>query len=351
LLRNIYKQEIILYFMKSEKRVLLVLIVFIVIVISVIGVSASWWSTITGNAAKNTKVNVTVKASSNPPGVVYVNNISIINQATLANKDLNNGPASTSFLFNFWGYYDGGAMFMPGVSAGDDVSTYVDGNFSLGVKVRDIMKCNYRGVVANYDGLGLGHDAKNYTCNVTMWYYDDPTPNNWIMRVQVQTLPSGNSLWSPVNGTQTFRLNKLSYWDTDITSVNWTTNQITSNTPSPVLADNNISILNYGNVPIAYSSGSPPYNRLTLNATALTGETTPAQTFGASNFTAKQADLTPCSETGFTDSQWFLLTFTVNPGSGASTFLGFCAKTATNVLPQSYSSQTKPWQINLDYAP
>jgi len=340
---------------RGEKVLSGTIILTMVLVLSMGVVSANWFTDmfkignnkqVSGNegelASLNAKVNVTVKSSGQPPVVVKVDNVTFYAYSSGSGNNMNiNQPivpnlatTPTTFRVYFWAYFVDGNSMLPGTVSGQDVTSNVHANLSYGAKVRPTDGCDYWNTITNYDGLG--HDAKNYSCDFTTYWSDEPRPNSWAMRFQIQE--TSGLVWSLVNGTQTLMFQKTNGVGFDVGGVNWTTQKITAggiNAPS----DNVINIDNRGNIVLQAATS---YS-LRINATKLIGESL-GGTFGASNFTAAQgASIAACPAAAFSEAAWSNLALTaptdsLPPSRNVPASLGFCAKTANGVVPQSYST-------------
>jgi len=183
---------------------------------------------------------------------------------------------------------------------------------------------------------------KNYTCNVTVQYYDAPTVP-WNISVQISDQSGTN--FGPVNSTSTFSYAPTYAFSMSPSYVNWSTPAITPTTTARE-ADNVLSITNCGNTNI--TNGTAHYLR--INATKLTGVPY-ADTIGASNFTARgaQGAGTYCAvATNFTDGNFYDITFfSVSKGPASIQPLGFCLRQIPPLtgVPENFTSLIN-WDVN-----
>ncbi len=339
--------------MKREKKVLIGIVLIGVVLVSMTYFIAQ---ELEGElaSAKPAKVNVTVKASQSAPEVIFVSNVSFFAEydSTWKNLPLNIGSIiappnlanETTLNFNFIANYNGGNSGLPGTNVDDDVSDRVLGNFSTITDERPIIKCKYLNIVSTY--------SKNYSCNVTLYYYDSPNPTVWTISVQINASnrdlgsEAGSALYSDVNKTQTFMIRNYTNWDMLPDSVNWTTNPITSYGPA-VEADNPINIINYGNIPL--TSGGQW--KMQVIPYSLRGEVDISQYYGTSNFSAQETSPYCTGAIAFSDVEGnandvsFNLGIASSPSVWSIKELGFCALSAP-IPPQTYStSGTSSWEI------
>ncbi|MFA5173931.1 MAG: hypothetical protein WC438_01995 [Candidatus Pacearchaeota archaeon] len=245
--------------MKREKRVYLGIAVLGIVIISLSLVSAGWFSDLLKfgsddknlegelpNANFDTKV---IIKDDTPPQIVFVSDVkgeiaAPANNPKLRSKPGGDTPLNFTFLAQQGGPQPGNLEIVPGLAP-------TTGYFNKsGEAQRNIISCYILGVVS----FGAG-TAVNYSCKVNMSYYD--APGIWSINVTIQD----NNNQKGSNSTKTFTVQTTSSASTSANAyLNWTGLKSTNtNIPS----DNNLSILNEGNV--AYASVS-------MNGTNLTGQ-------------------------------------------------------------------------------
>jgi len=174
----------------------------------------------------------------------------------------------------------------------------------------------------------------NYTCNITMWYFDQ----NQVYNVSVQANDYGNRTYAL--NTTTFTYNELKAMVISPTTITWAalvpgaTNQKSNNDP--------LIVNNTGN-----------YNgTIKITGVDLQGETTPTEILGVGNFTAADNDTDVCSAgtTLVHNSQITITGTNSNPGnlssSGGTEEIYYCIATVPAISSQVYSTTGGgPWTI------
>lgn len=249
--------------MKKRGRVTIISILFILLLIMTLIplISASFfsdlWGKITGyTSTAGVGVNVTVSSMS----IVYVNTTSVT---------LNSGPYPTGVLINFT-IYDGAGVAQVNDSA-------VQANITIGVtgeQSRTNLTC--------YRTADVSTNYANYTCNVTMWWYD--SNGTWT----VTTFVRDNNSNAATNASQTIVLNPLTGFTMSPTNLTWPT--MTAGAINETSNNDPITINNTGNKQIGIYSF---ISNITINATHLTGETDGSKRIFANNFT-----VSPTGNTG-----------------------------------------------------
>lgn len=319
-LRNIYKEGFIIKIMKRGKEVVLGMVMIGIILGLILSVNAGWWSTITGKAT-NTRVNVTVNAPTTAANITFVVK-----------------PNDPSLNSNCWGqinktiyftaYHYGGISLLPDNLDQPLVNSWIRANFTNGGVTRYANYCAYINDITAY--------SKNYSCNVSMANYDDPTP--WTITVSIRTTAGA---WSLVNNSQTFTPNTYNNPVFSPNHLNWTQYPVVLGTTNN-LADYAINITNCGNIDI----GVAPY-MVKVNASNLSGETINTEIIPAINFASRGAvsptdfigrtdAATICGASALLDSLWSYPILNIPHTSVLSRPLKFCIVT----LPGTISSQT-----------
>lgn len=326
--------------MYNEKRVVLGIFIIGIIIISVIYVSAwslpSWFKFgKTGGeeeelvAQKPAQAFVNVTGTASPPQVIYVSRPN--------RNDVNEWPLIAEFNFTFYANSTAGTSALPGTPGSPDVTLAVMANFTNSARptqVRKVDSCFFVGVITY-----LGNPAKNYTCNVTMYHFDEPLVV-WNISVRINDTTNNPSL---ANSSANFTINFL-YSQTLIPGgVNWSSVQLGQ---VNILGDRNITVLNSGNMDI----GNRTCNYLQINATALSGRTTSTEKLGGTNFSAGEPIVTdPCNEPRFFESDYRNVSIVVNHTISTTTTpaaknLTFCLREVRDVSPQEFNT-TINWVV------
>jgi len=192
----------------------------------------------------NITINVT-SAPDNPPEIVAIYNITsnIIDGP-------NEGPSPTYILINFTAYDQEGFGNLDSSSANVTVTTDYTTN-------RTNASC--------IEWATWDTNYANYTCNITMWWWDDP--GNWTIHASIsdaeENMGTNSSLNFTVGTTTGFLANssELSWPDIDPGAIDQEANEF-------------LLLNNTGNIQVSVE----------VNATNLTGESDPAYALGANNF-------------------------------------------------------------------
>ena len=206
------------------------------------------WNKITGKATDEQTVSVNISVTSGAP-VIYA----IYNQSSAIT--LTDAPNPTFVIINFSVTDPDGAVNLNNASASLNLT-----------KSGEELRYNSTCAVKDYEG-----DYANYTCNVTMWWWD-ASGYNWKIYANITDLGANLA----INDTQFITVNTLKGFVMTPSVLNFASLAAGSTNQTPT---NNILMNNTGNVDI----GS---NGVQINATDLEGETTPGQFLWASNFSA-----------------------------------------------------------------
>jgi len=310
--------------MDKIKRGIYVLVLFSIIILTASIVSAGFFGDlldkikITGKlGSQDVSLNITVTGGT-PPTIPRVDN-----QTDNIISGPNEGPVPTYILINFTAYDTDGAVNLDDSSAAVTVGKSGETN-------RTNVSCSW---VADYDT-----DYANYTCNITMWWWDGA--GDWTIYANISDAQTNTG----TNSTKTFSVGTTDGVANNITSVSW-------GTISPGAIDqaaNDIAGLNNtGNM----------NQWIRVNATDLVGETYPAYALGASNFSVNGSScgggvMTHNTYLNISDVELLKGNYTPNDGT-AQEILYFCLKECNSDLaPQSYSTSASengygPWVIAL----
>jgi hypothetical protein len=244
--------------------------------------------------------------------------------------NLNEGPASTDVIVNFTVYDEDGFSDL------NDSSAMI--NFTRnGEALRQNLSCSREATFNNY--------YANYTCNVTMWWFDGA--GTWNVTAAINDI--GNLTGQ--NTSTSFIVNALTGFVEGPSALAWTT--INAGATNQTSINDPIILNNTGNQDI--SAGS-----IQINATDLIGESNNslaiyAGNFSASIFTGGNAE---CNSTATTmsrfvfaallDASLFRGNYTLNNGTGQQS-LYFCVKEAGSELTvQSYSTSSEgAWTVKI----
>ncbi|MGY4884634.1 MAG: right-handed parallel beta-helix repeat-containing protein [Nanobdellota archaeon] len=252
-----------------------------------------------------------------PPQIIKVYNST---EMTDISSGPNEGPVATYVLLNFTAYDEQGFGNL------DDSSVQV--NFSLaGESPRVNSSCAWLG--------DYNTNYANYTCNVTMWWWD--APGTWTINASIED-NEGNSGF---NDSTTFAVGSTTGFLANSTSVNW---------PSIGPGATNIEALS----PMLLNNTGNEEINVEVNATNLTGENNPAYVLGASNFSVHT--VAGCGGTGM---RWYQYTAVVgavipkgncslNDGTAQETIYFCLEESNANLISQAYSTQQQgAWTIRI----
>jgi len=186
------------------------------------------------------------------PQITHVFNDSM----TDVSSQLNEGPSATSVIINFT------ASDAQGYANLDDATAYI--NFT---KATEDTRLN--STCSRISGSGT---TANYTCNVTMWWWD--APGTWDISAYIEDSESEGA----TNTSTNFQVGSFAGFYAGPTSMTWDSispgaiNQLSNNTP--------IVLNNSGNLD----------RSIDVNATDLIGETTPSYGLWAGNFSVDETD-------------------------------------------------------------
>ena len=270
-------------------------------------------------------VNVTIAAANNPPQIVTVFN----NSMTSLSSGPNEAPSYTSVIINF------------SVTDADGASTLNSSTATInftrsGETTRQNTSCS------QYQSSG---NNANYTCNVTMWWWDGG--GTW----NITAFILDNSSSATSNSSTNFFVGSRTAFVISPTSLSWpglapgSSNKTSNNDP--------LILNNTGNYNISL-------NEIGINATDLLGETDSnfgiwAGNISVSTFTGSSVECNTSSikmnSSIFTNITSSILTkgnFTTNNGT-AQEELYFCIRTiGSELTAQSYSTANKgSWTVRI----
>ena len=285
------------------------------------------WGKITGKAAQSVSVNITIGV----PEIrnVYNNTASIIAVAS----GLNSGPSNTSLIVNF-------SVFLgTGVANMDNATATI--NFSKASEVlRQNNTCNQ---------FEVGTNVANYTCNVTMSWYDGA--GTWAIQAFIADT-SGNSA---KNNSANFSVGETTGFQ--MGALGWASLSPSTNNQTASAA---LRLNNTGNKNMSA-------NTTQVNATNLRGETTTTFAIWSGNISVgwDATALEACDTSGgdgtrannMTNTTYVNITtanltkgnYFTNDGSTGQEDFYFCIKTiGSELTSQQYSTSAYgPWQVQI----
>jgi hypothetical protein len=250
--------------MKRGREVIISSVIILLLVMSLIPLTSAsffsdFWNKITGYSfTGGVGVNVTVSAMN----IIYV---------SAPGLSPNTGPYSTGVNVNFTIYNGAGVSQVNDSTIAVNLTTGVAGEQN-----RSNLTC--------YRTTDVSTNYANYSCNVTMWWYD--TNGTW----NIYVLARDNNSNVATNTTATFTMGATTSYSFSPTNLTWPV--MTAGAINETSNNDPITINNTGNIPVGQYSGN---SNLTLNATNLAGETTPTWRLFANNFSvATQGNTGTC---------------------------------------------------------
>jgi len=320
--------------MKKGKQVaggknipIFVFIFLLILAVIALGYLTGFFGKITGYLGKNVGLNITIGA----PLITAVYN------QTLLSISPNPGPAPTGIIINFTAYHGAGSQYFNDSTAKVNITMTNEITRENGTCMRYQSSTNY----------------VNYTCNVTMWWFDGAGVWNIVASIL------DNNTNVAYNNTANFTLGLVTGFDISPANLTWlvlgpgATNQTSNNDP--------LELNNTGNQPIGLSTSN-----ISINATNLRGEVTNTQALWAGNFSVHWDNGTSsctgaaCTECGGTKMNSGLYTnitganltkgnYTINDDKIGQETLYFCLRFAGNELSsQAYSNKNESvWTIKI----
>ncbi len=198
-------------------------------------------------------------------------------------------------------------------------------NFTRKGVVRNSINCSM--IVAESSG-----NYANYSCKIGMWYFDEA--GFWNITVAI----ADNSQKLAINDSTGFYYNEVGYFDILPYYINWSDVQLGQEKK----ADNNMSIINLGNVNIL---------DIMINATQLNGTQYPDYNISVSKVSVNISISDFCNGYLLSESQNVSFNLFVNYSESSEDFpanksLGFCLKPLSNIPAQVYKS-ARDWEIDV----
>lgn len=236
-------------YMKKENVIFVLIVILLIIPL----ISAGFWQnfkkTITGQASTEGTFNMNISVMSGAP-IIW--NVSIPSgQLTLTD-----GPSPTFVIINF------------SVNDSDGAENLVNTSAMINLtRAGEAVRFNSSCAIKDYGGYNA-----NFTCNVTVWWFDDD--GAWNVDVNVSDVNSHVSS----NTTQTLTIQSLTGFVMGPAYLNFSVLTPGSNNQTP---SNHLTLNNTGNQPIT----SP---NIEINASDLRGEDEPGYALYAANFSVSQ---------------------------------------------------------------
>ena len=287
----------------------------ILLVISMASAGISEWlkniqDAITGKATQSVSMNISVGG----PKIIFVYNSTLTGFASGPNE----APAVSGMIINFTAYSVAGASNLNSSSATINIT---------GDATRQNSSCSVYQSGGNY---------ANYTCNVTMFWWDGT--GVWSITAHIKD----NQTNSAVNTTTSFYVGERTAFVMSPASLTWpgiapgATNQTSNNDPL-LLNNTGNDIIDAGNIAI--------------NASNLRGEATSTLALWANNFSIRWSDGgTPPAEcggnvmnrtafVGITTANLTKGNYTINDGNTGQENLYFCLRLiGSELTTQAYST-------------
>jgi hypothetical protein len=304
--------------------ILLIAVILIVPMVSA-GFFENVWDKITGRASQTQPITTNISVNAAPPVIYAVYNSS-------SAITLTDGPSPTFVIVNFSVNDTAGASNLNNASAAINFT-------KSGQEYRYNSSCAVKDWSGNY---------ANYTCNVTMWYWDGAGVD-WITYVNISDLNSN----TVVSGGNKLTVNTLTGFVMSPSALTFSTLAAgtTNQTPTTFILMNNTG--NYG-----VTTGN-----VQVNATDLVGETTKSQFLRAGNFsaspytggniecniTASATAMVNMTYTGVANTVLAAGNFSKNDGTSGQEKVYMCLRQVGSELSQQYYStnQFGSWTVKI----
>jgi len=299
--------------MKRESTLIVMfLVVFVLIMIPI--ASAGFFDRFTGKLTDTPiDLNITVTSGS-VPSIYYVINVTDVSNGP------NEGPAPTPMIINF--------SVSDTDGFGNINMTSATINITNGGSDRENLTC------ANYWTSG---NLANFTCNVTMWWFD-PT-SDWTIYAYIKDV-NGNK---GNNNSEVFYLGTTAGFEASPSSLNF--GDIAPGATTEQATNDPMELNNTGNL----------VRNLEINATNLYGESTPAYAIGAANFSVNTADT--CAGTSMVAQTFTAVgggstlpigNYTLNEGTAQEDLYYCIDETNADLTAQYYSTDAAgAWTIKI----
>ncbi|MDO8528300.1 MAG: hypothetical protein Q7S06_00195 [Nanoarchaeota archaeon] len=226
--------------------VVLIIIALLFVPLISAGFFGDLWGKMTGQATRNVGLNISVAVAK----ITYVENNSA--SAKSIATTLNSGPAFTSILINFSAYQAAGQEYLNDSTATVNISFFSTLSES---RVNSTCSMTEKGTL-----------YKNYTCNVSFWWYD--SAGSWGINASI--LDNFSIMAS--NKTMNISIPSLTGFDSGPANLT-----LPSIGPGSYNSTSN-------NDPLVLNNTGNQYVNISINATDLVGETTPSLRLYSGNF-------------------------------------------------------------------
>lgn len=176
----------------------------------------------------------------------------------------------------------------------------------------------------------LGSNTQVFSCNVDMYFYDDD--GSWTITATVDDINSATA----TNDTTTFTYGTLSAMTVDIGAITFGT---TLN-----LGDNDNGA---NDTTVLTNTGNQDFTTINVKGQDLVGETTPAETVGASNFEAVTSNTANAGDDLVTNTNVQVTGATLVRGASSTEELWYFLDVPSSGLSAQKYSTTTAWNINV----
>jgi hypothetical protein len=295
------------------KRGIYILCFSIIIILTLSMVSAwTFWNKITGKANTATVgLNITVTSGRIPAIIAVYNNT--ITGDPIASGTVE-GPAATYVVIVF------------NASDPDGVGNLNNATAKINITSADGTSATRQNTSCNPLTGQSGAYSQNYSCNITMWWFDKP--GAWNISAYI-TDANGNVGYN--QSVKNFSVGTTDGLKANQTALTWPSiNPGATNTE----ANQFIGINNTGN----------RYQSLLVNSSDLIGETDPNKALGANNFTVKNVAgcagtaMVNRTDTNITSAKLYSGNYTLNDGTAQGNLYVCLATSNADLSAQSYST-------------
>ena len=295
----------------GETLVFMFLLVFILVPFTSAGID-DIWGKITGRATSETLTQSIVVTSGSAPVIYDVWNESM--------TDVSSGPTEDSPTYVIINFSVSDAEGASNINSSTALM-----NFTLG-SVSRIASCT------EFESSG---DYANYTCNVTMWWFDGT--GTWSIEASIDDTNDN----SATNSTSNFYLGTVAGFESSPSSLSWSS---ISPGATDIEPSNHILMNNTGNL----------VRSIEVNATDLVGESNAAQALWATNFSVHTAagcggtTMAADTYTAISGASLPVGNYTIGDSTGQEEVY-ICLEAANTILDaQAYSTTAKgAWTVRI----
>jgi hypothetical protein len=307
---------------KRNISIAVIILLFLILPLISAGLFQDTWNKITGKASSTQNVSLNITVTNSPPWIYAITGLSAVT--------LTDAPSPTFVVINFSVNDSDGAANLNNATAAINLT-----------RGGEALRYNSSCVVKDYSG-----NYSNYTCNITMWWFDGAGP--WNVYANITDL-NGNLV---VNGTSAITLNTLTGFVMSPPTLNFTNLVAGSYNNTPT---NHLLLNNTGNVDI--STGN-----IQVNASDLVGESTANRFLYAGNFsmstftgnniecniTASATQMANRTFTGIVSSVLAAGNYTINDGTAQEHIYACLRQVGSELTQQQYStSRWGPWTVQI----